>query len=113
VPHLVPVVFAVVGERVLVAIDGKPKRTRSLRRLANIADDPAVCLLADEYSEDWSGLWWVRVDGHAVVRDDDAALAEARSALGARYRQHVEDPPDGPVIEVAVSRWSGWTASGS
>ena len=34
VPHLVPVVFAVVGSRVLVAIDGKPKRTRALRRLA-------------------------------------------------------------------------------
>ncbi|HEY2221740.1 TIGR03668 family PPOX class F420-dependent oxidoreductase [Actinomycetospora sp.] len=111
VPHLVPVVFAVVGERVLVAVDGKPKRTRALRRLANIAEDPAVCLLADEYSEDWSALWWVRVDGSAVVRDDDEALVEARALLGARYPQHVADPPEGPVIEVTVSRWSGWTAS--
>jgi PPOX class probable F420-dependent enzyme len=111
VPHLVPVVFAVVGSRVLIAVDGKPKRTRSLRRLANIADDPAVCLLADEYAEDWSELWWVRADGRAVVRDDDGALAEARSALGARYPQHVADPPAGPVIEVTVARWSGWTAS--
>jgi PPOX class probable F420-dependent enzyme len=111
VPHLVPVVFAVVGERVLVAVDGKPKRTRALRRLANIAEDPAVCLLADEYSEDWSALWWVRVDARAVVRDDDEALTEARAALGARYPQHVADPPEGPVIEVAVTRWSGWTAS--
>jgi PPOX class probable F420-dependent enzyme len=111
VPHLVPVVFAVVGSRVLVAIDGKPKRTRALRRLANITDNPAVCLLADEYSEDWSTLWWVRVDGSAVVRDGADALAEARTALGARYPQHVADPPDGPVIEVTVSRWSGWTAS--
>jgi PPOX class probable F420-dependent enzyme len=111
VPHLVPVVFAVVGSRVLVAIDGKPKRTRALRRLANITDNPAVCLLADEYSEDWSALWWVRVDGSAVVRDDDEALVEARAALGARYPQHVADPPEGPVIEVTVSRWSGWSWS--
>ncbi|NMO91093.1 TIGR03668 family PPOX class F420-dependent oxidoreductase [Actinomycetospora sp. TBRC 11914] len=111
VPHLVPVVFAVVDDRVLVAIDGKPKRTRSLRRLANITENPAVCLLADEYAEDWSGLWWVRVDGRAAVRDDDAALAEARAALGARYPQHVADPPEGPVIEVTVTRWSGWSAS--
>ena len=79
--------------------------------LANIAEDPAVCLLADEYSEDWSGLWWVRVDGQAAVRDDDEALTEARAALGARYAQHVADPPEGPVIEVTVERWSGWTAS--
>ena len=111
VPHLVPVVFAVVGPRVLIAVDGKPKRTRSLRRLANIADDPAVCLLVDEYAEDWSALWWVRADGQAVVRDDDEALTEARSALGARYPQHVADPPAGPVIEVTVTRWSGWAAS--
>ncbi len=111
VPHLVPVVFAVAGERVLIAVDGKPKRSRALRRLANIAEDPAVCLLVDEYDEDWSALWWVRADGHAVVRDDDEALAEARAALGARYPQHVADPPAGPVIEVTVGRWSGWTAS--
>lgn len=111
VPHLVPVVFAVLGERVLIAVDGKPKRTRALRRLANIADDPAVCLLVDEYDEDWSALWWVRADGHAVVRDDAQALTEARSALGARYPQHVADPPAGPVIEVSVRRWSGWAAS--
>jgi PPOX class probable F420-dependent enzyme len=111
VPHLVPVVFAVLGERVLIAVDGKPKRTRALRRLANIEDDPAVCLLVDEYDEDWSALWWVRADGHAVVRDDAQALIEARSALGARYPQHVADPPAGPVIEVSVRRWSGWTAS--
>ncbi len=111
VPHLVPVVFAVAGSRVLIAVDGKPKRSRSLRRLANIAEDPAVCLLADEYAEDWSALWWVRADGQAVVRDDEAALTEARAALGARYPQHVADPPAGPVIEVIVERWSGWTAS--
>jgi PPOX class probable F420-dependent enzyme len=111
VPHLVPVVFAVAGARVLIAVDGKPKRTRALRRLANIVDDPAVCLLVDEYDEDWSALWWVRADGYAVVRDDEAALTEARSALGARYPQHVADPPAGPVIEVSVGRWSGWTAS--
>jgi PPOX class probable F420-dependent enzyme len=111
VPHLVPVVFAVTGERVLIAVDGKPKRTRALRRLANIAEVPAVCLLVDEYDEDWAALWWVRADGHALVRDDDVALAEARAALGARYPQHLADPPAGPVIEVTVGRWSGWTAS--
>ena len=110
-PHLVPVVFAVVGDRVLVAIDQKPKSTRALKRLRNIADSPAVCLLADEYSEDWSALWWVRADGSAVVRGDAAALDEARAALGARYPQHLDDPPEGPVIEVTVSRWSGWSAS--
>ena len=36
-PHLVPCVFAVDGDQVYSAVDGKPKSTRQLRRLANIA----------------------------------------------------------------------------
>ncbi|WP_433798993.1 TIGR03668 family PPOX class F420-dependent oxidoreductase [Actinomycetospora sp. CA-084318] len=108
-PHLVPVVFAAVDARVLIAIDQKPKRTRDLARLRNIEANPAVSLLADEYSDDWSTLWWVRADGEASVRWD--VLDEARAALAARYPQHAADPPEGPVIEVAVTRWSGWTAS--
>lgn len=108
-PHLVPVVFAVVGGRVLIAIDQKPKRTRDLARLRNITTNPAVSLLVDAYSDDWSALWWVRADGEATVRED--VLDEARAALAARYPQHAADPPEGPVIDVAVSRWSGWSAS--
>ena len=32
-PHLVPVVFAVDGERIYTVVDAKPKRTTALRRL--------------------------------------------------------------------------------
>ncbi|GLZ53829.1 TIGR03668 family PPOX class F420-dependent oxidoreductase [Actinomycetospora sp. NBRC 106378] len=107
-PHLVPVVFAVADDRVLIAVDQKPKRTRDLARLRHIEANPAVSLLVDEYSDDWSTLWWVRADGEASVRWD--ALDEARSLLADRYPQHAADPPEGPVIDVAVGRWSGWSA---
>ncbi|MDL5158549.1 TIGR03668 family PPOX class F420-dependent oxidoreductase [Actinomycetospora termitidis] len=108
-PHLVPVVFAAVDDRVLIAVDQKPKRSRDLKRLRNIEANPAVSLLVDEYSDDWSALWWVRVDGTATIRTD--ILDEARVALAARYPQHAADPPEGPVIEVTATRWSGWSAS--
>lgn len=108
-PHLVPVVFAVVDDRVLIAIDQKPKTTRALARLRHVEANPAVSLLVDVYSDDWSALWWVRADGMASVRWD--VLDEARAALAARYPQHASDPPEGPVIDVAVTRWSGWSAS--
>ena len=68
-PHLVPVVFAVDGDRVLMAVDQKPKRHRALKRLRNIDDNPAVSLLVDRYDDDWSTLWWVRADGVATVSD--------------------------------------------
>jgi len=47
-PHLVPVVFAVDGPRIYSAVDDvKPKATPRLKRLQNVADNPAVALLAD------------------------------------------------------------------
>jgi len=110
-PHLVPVVFAVEDDTVLMAVDAKPKRHRGLRRLRNIDDDPAVSLLVDHYDDDWSALWWVRADGTATVTDAEPVLARVRDALGARYPQHREEPPAGPAITVDVQRWAGWAAT--
>jgi PPOX class probable F420-dependent enzyme len=104
-PHVVPMVFAVVGDRIHTAVDSKPKRTRALRRLANIAAEPRVTVLADHYDEDWTRLWWVRADGTARVHDGDA---EALAALTARYPQYREAAPAGPFIEITVARWSSW-----
>ena len=104
-PHLVPIVFAVSGDLVHTAVDAKPKRTRNLRRLANIAADPRVTVLADHYDEDWSQLWWVRADGVARILD---AAPEAVAALQSRYPQYRETPPPGPFLEITVSRWTAW-----
>ncbi|MER6997215.1 TIGR03668 family PPOX class F420-dependent oxidoreductase [Streptomyces sp. NPDC000410] len=113
-PHLVPVVFAVDGDTVLLAVDHKPKRTTRLRRLADIAANPSVCLLADHYEEDWDRLWWARADGEArVLPSPDRSPEAARriALLTAKYRQYADRPPGGPVIEVSVLRWSGWRAT--
>jgi PPOX class probable F420-dependent enzyme len=110
-PHLVPVVFAVEHDTVLIAVDHKPKRHRALRRLRNIAENPAVSLLVDHYDDDWDALWWVRADGTATVAEDEPALVRAREVLGARYPQHREQPPEGPAIVVEIRRWTGWSAS--
>jgi len=55
-PHLVPISFALEGDTLYTAVDHKPKRSRELQRLDNIAANPAVCLLVDHYDEDWSQL---------------------------------------------------------
>jgi PPOX class probable F420-dependent enzyme len=108
-PHLVPIVFALDGDVVFSAVDAKPKRTTALKRLENIAANPRVALLADHYDEDWDALWWARADGIARV----ASEADARrgiALLAERYEQYRAAPPRGPVIAVAVERWSGWQA---
>ncbi|BBZ46439.1 TIGR03668 family PPOX class F420-dependent oxidoreductase [Mycobacterium parmense] len=108
-PHLVPVVFAVAdGDMVYTAVDAKPKTGRRLRRLANIAGNPRVSLLVDHYDDDWAGLWWVRADGEATVHSDGAAVAAGYRLLRAKYPQYQYVSLDGPVIAIAVQRWSGW-----
>ncbi|WP_290051093.1 TIGR03668 family PPOX class F420-dependent oxidoreductase [Amycolatopsis solani] len=108
VPHLVPVTFAVRGESVVFAVDHKPKSTTSLRRLRNIAENPAVCFLADGYDEDWSRLWWARADGTARVLPPGA---EPVSWLVAKYAQYRERPPEHAVVVTSVHTWRGWTGS--
>ncbi|HEX9528498.1 MAG TPA: TIGR03668 family PPOX class F420-dependent oxidoreductase [Streptosporangiaceae bacterium] len=110
-PHIVPVTFAVNGDWLYSVVDAKPKTTRDLRRLANIRADGRVAVLADHYDEDWDSLWWVRADGDAVILDDPAQLAGPVSLLASRYPQYREQPPPGPVIAIAVRRWTGWAAS--
>lgn len=112
-PRLVPITFALADEVIWSAVDDvKPKRTRALARLDHIAADPRVSVLADHYEEDWSALWWVRADGRARVIDrDDPAAAAGLEALGARYTPYRERPVAGPLIEITVARWSGWSAS--
>jgi PPOX class probable F420-dependent enzyme len=108
-PHLVPVVFAVVGSRIYTAVDAKPKRHNALRRLANIRANPRVALLVDHYDEDWAALWWVRADGVAEILADSAGRSGI-DALVARYAQYRETPPPGPVIAIDVDHWSAWSA---
>ena len=110
-PHLVPITFAVDGDRIYTAVDHKPKTTPNLRRLQNIADNPRVALLADHYTDDWSGLWWVRVDGRASIVTDDAAMQPYLDMLAERYEQYRQTRPAGPVIVIEADRWTGWSGS--
>lgn len=110
-PHIVVVTFALVGGLVVTAIDHKPKRTRDLQRLRNIEANPDVSLLADRYEEDWSDLWWVRVDGKAMIETAGETYDLALEALSAKYRQYRQTSPDGPVITVTVDEVSGWAST--
>ncbi len=110
VPHVVPCTFALDGDSIYVAIDHKPKTTTNLKRLRNIAANPHVAMLADHYDEDWQELWWARADGVASVLDEPAAMSRPVLLLAERYLPYVEQPPDGPVIAITVTAWSGWSA---
>jgi PPOX class probable F420-dependent enzyme len=110
-PHLVPVCFVLLGDVVYHAVDHKPKRGPRLTRIANIEANPVASLLVDAYNEDWSALWWVRLDGRARLVHDHAEAEHAIAALAAKYPQYADRPPDGPVLAVTVDSWTGWSAT--
>lgn len=109
-PHVVPIAFAVDGDRIYSAVDAKPKRTVALRRLANLRENPAAAVLVDHYDDaDWGALWWARADGRGrVLAPEDTEARRAVELLRERYpRQRAA----GEVLAIDVGRWSGWAAA--
>jgi PPOX class probable F420-dependent enzyme len=119
--HLVPVVFARTGERLWTPVDGKPKRGGELARVAHVRRDPRVGLLLDRYDDDWSLLWWLRVEGVAeVVRDERGCglaheIAAAAAALRAKYPQYAQGTAlfagVPTLIAITPRRTTSWAAS--
>jgi PPOX class probable F420-dependent enzyme len=109
-PHLVPLCFALVGDTLYSAVDHKPKRSTRLRRVTNVESTGRASVLVDAYVEDWSRLWWVRLDGRGrVVRDADEAATAIR-ALREKYDQYAELAPTSTVLAIDIERWSAWSA---
>ncbi len=112
-PHLVPVTYVVLEDdntyHVYIAIDDKPKQSVNLRRLRNIMANPRVSLLVSEYSDNWEELWWVRADGTALVSGFGELPDGLLAAFQSRYPWYLARPPGGPVIDVCVTTWSGWS----
>jgi PPOX class probable F420-dependent enzyme len=112
-PHIVPIVFALDGDRIYSVVDQKPKRTTQLRRLRNIAENPQVSLLVDHYEDDWHSLWWVRADGRARVLDlkNPEHHDQARQAIDLLRARYPQQRATGAVLAIDVERWSGWSAT--
>jgi PPOX class probable F420-dependent enzyme len=107
-PHLVPCCFALERDTVYSAVDAKPKSTLALRRLQNIRANPVASLLVDHYEEEWSALWWVRVDGSGRVVESGRENDRALGSLAAKYPQYRAAAPPGPVVAVDIDRWRAW-----
>jgi PPOX class probable F420-dependent enzyme len=111
-PHVVPVCFVWDGHDLWTPIDGKPKSTRALRRVRNLAENPRASLLVDHYEEDWRELRWVAVHGRAELvggESDTAGAALAR--LREKYPQYVEVEVGPEVIRLAPERIAAWSAT--
>jgi len=95
-------------------------RTARVARLATVGADGAtrlvpICFVViDGWIAGWSRVWWIRVNGRAVVhREESAESKAARAALIAKYVQYRERPPSGAVYRIALDEVRTWRADPS
>jgi PPOX class probable F420-dependent enzyme len=112
VPHVIPVCYAVAGDRVYIALDEKPKHVAPtrLRRVRNLLTNPAVSLVVDDYDEDWSRLAYVLVHGLAeLLSPEDGEHAAAVRLLRDKYSQYRAMAIGAqPVIAITILRLTAW-----
>jgi PPOX class probable F420-dependent enzyme len=110
-PHIVAVTFALDDDIVVSAVDHKPKRTQQLQRLRNLEERPTASLLVDHYEDDWSKLWWVRLDLDVEIARDGPRRTVLLEPLIRKYADYRVTAPRGPVLVMAVRSTTSWAAS--
>ncbi len=121
-PHQVPVVFVYHAGQLWSPVDIKPKHKNELVRVQNALANPAASLLLDQYSDDWSQLWWLRIDVEIrVIRLRDKHrdkqhqdLTGAVEALRLKYPQYhgtavLREPPT--LLAMRPQRFSSWSVA--
>ena len=115
-PHAVPVCYALDERALYFVVDAKPKRQvgTALKRMRNIAANPAVALVVDDYDEDWSALAYVLVRGRAGIVDEPEERDRALALLRQRYPQYRAMAlvgPDHPVVRITPEHVHRWRAT--
>jgi PPOX class probable F420-dependent enzyme len=115
-PHVIPLCYARMGEVIVFVVDEKPKRAgKTLKRMRNIAENPAVALVVDVYDEDWRRLEYALLHGRAEVVEDSGERQRAVEALRERYPQYRSmalDAPHNQVVRITPARVHHWRFGG-
>lgn len=115
-PHLVPVVFVFDGNHFIIPVDEKRKTAKpeKLKRIRNIQDNPNVTLLIDEYSEDWTKLAFVMIQGKASVATKEEGNIQVRQAykkLMTKYLQYQKVGVGEMCIIITPKKVASWRNS--
>ena len=114
-PLVVPICYAFDGRTLYTPLDEKPKSAdvRSLKRVRNIAANPWVSVVIDDYSEGWHELAYVLLAGRGEILEPGAGTEHSRavSLLRDKYIQYrsmaIESRPIIKIDPTWVKSWSG------
>ncbi|HEY7869978.1 MAG TPA: pyridoxamine 5'-phosphate oxidase family protein [Methylomirabilota bacterium] len=105
-PHLVPVCQIVAGGKIYFASGKKGRKVRNVRA------NPRLALTVDLYSDDWSQLQGVMVQGRARVIERGPRFRRLRRRLYAKYPQYPREAAigerDSVIVELTPTRVFSW-----
>lgn len=114
-PHVVPLCYARDQDCLYFIVDEKPKAPgKTLKRLRNIAENPAVALVVDRYDEDWTRLEYALVRGRAEIVRDAREFARALGLLRRRYEQYKKmrlEPGRNALVRIVPASVHHWKAA--
>jgi nitroimidazol reductase NimA-like FMN-containing flavoprotein (pyridoxamine 5'-phosphate oxidase superfamily) len=105
-PHLVPVCPVVVGGKIYF---GSGRRGRKVR---NVRANPRLALTVDVYSDDWSQITGVMVQGTGRVIERGPRFRRIRRRLYAKYPQYPREAAlgesDSVIVELTPTHVFSW-----
>lgn len=98
VPHTVPVCHVMEGNYIYFATGKKSKKIKNLTENSNVA------LVYDDYSESWSYLRGILIQGEARIISKGTAFHKPRRLLYQKYPQYEKEAPikEGKTVIVEV-----------
>ena len=105
-PHAVPVCHALSGGKIVFASGDEG------RKVKNLAENPQVTVVVDAYSDTWSTLRGVMIQGRARVVQRGPRFRRGRDLLYRKYPQYPREaalsPSDSVIVEVTPVRIFSW-----
>jgi nitroimidazol reductase NimA-like FMN-containing flavoprotein (pyridoxamine 5'-phosphate oxidase superfamily) len=100
-PHVVPVIYAMDGENVVVAIDYKTKKLKNLR------ENPRVAVLVDEYRPNHAVL----VEGECDILERGKEYLRLLQILFDRFAYYRNNPwgeGESPILRIRPTKAVTW-----
>jgi nitroimidazol reductase NimA-like FMN-containing flavoprotein (pyridoxamine 5'-phosphate oxidase superfamily) len=106
VPHVVPVCHVLADGKLYFASETGARKIRNLR------ENPHLTVTIDLYSDDWSNLKGVMIQGTATLIGRSPRFRKIRRLLYAKYPQYPEmsaiGERDSVIVEVTPRRAFSW-----
>jgi nitroimidazol reductase NimA-like FMN-containing flavoprotein (pyridoxamine 5'-phosphate oxidase superfamily) len=106
VPHVVPVCHVLAGGKLYFGSGDDGRKT------TNIVENPRVTVVVDAYSDAWSTLRGVMIQGRARLIERGPRFRRVRDQLYRKYPQYPREaalsPADSVVVEVTPTHVFTW-----